>query len=1447
MLLGVGGAGRRGMTSGYEEGELELEEGEAASGGGAHGELGGGELVDPDALTYIDEKLHNLLGCFKKKFEGEISAQNLGSQYGGYGSFLPTYPHSSFIFSQARSPAVAANHGNASGSPYVPMETPQQNHLAKTTLDSTRQNDHSQIWDESNGNPSQQILNRAVNGPEQKARKIRIKVNSNRSLARNTAAIYSGLGLDISPSSSMEGSLDGTAGTPVPALSNDESPRTIFEIMTCHSIPGGVLLSPLAKKFLELGEKPKVELHQGRAECKEWGYTTSATLHRNDQTPMKIMSDKKTDSIPDFKGSKCIFSNPSAVNTGTKPQLQGISDNTDSIFLPIIKTKNSEEELVTVKSEISDLRGTKNGPLKGQNSGKKECKKESIFDRGFSDETKYDSDVNNNHPSTSYSGHLQKVSEKTLLEGDEGKAMQIKSESSQRKSKEMGSLLSEEPVDIVTKDVGRNSSGMMEGKKKKPSTSQSALSRKKVKVKAHEQLNDILPRKSYGEDESYALDHRIVSTNLYPKDKKVKLDKETIISGQPDIKLGDGNYGEHKIDPLFTDRSDPMPSACKNGTEELTMPLAASAPVVINEQWVCCDKCEKWRLLPYGMNPDILPKKWRCSMQPWLPGMSGCKISEDETTRALRALYMVPIPENNTVDGSNDNATSGVGTTTTTTFEGNIQSISTLQKLKGFHVGAMAVNNLDLADMSKPSKKLNAHASRKPCGVDCFPKLKEKRKHVGSKEKGGLVGINIIHPVRSNLGVDHDNLQASKKIKKEFNDHAKLHLHDYEISKNSPLVNETPRNMQKHISVSPDIKKHGSSSSAMHFHGEDKCFSDGLGKSSDTGKSDLSELPIKKKKSKQRQLRGDVPDPLPSKTTTKCNTKQTLSESNVVKEKPRSELKDSLTDRPASHARSAVAGVDDDKLNSEKECLSEQCQESSLVQHPLFSESSTRRNICHAQTSTAATSSSSKISTSCKSKAEFQETRASPVESVSSSPLRTCDKNSLDQHRRHSGAVAVNVHSQESGKKDSARSKRKYDFGHDSDEAKARGFGCFNGEMDHHDPKDGDMLNYEQELKNVHFKNKDSGLGVKNVQLNPVVEPKVNSDALLLHDNRGHKQLASHQHGKTPPHFNCNQNEPANMTPRKVKLDKGNIHYMDLKIDPSTAKGSKQHPSSNSASNDDSSYKAKQPEKAVIQNLETRKQVIHSGDSSNPVNASVLLKEARDLKHLSKRLKEKGDHFESTSMCFEAALKFLYVASLSEGPNIDSSKQVESIQAMKLYSETGNLCGYCAREFERIKKMANAALAYKCVEVAYMKAAFFKHPGAVKDRHALQAASLVVPPAESPSSSASDVDNFNNQNTAAKAVSTRVVHSPQITSDRISRNNHHLIGLLAYAEDMNNAFEGTKKSQNSFSAYLSGTGKDQVDGIALVREVLDFSFHDVKGLLQLIRHSMESINHESVK
>lgn len=46
--------------------------------------------------------------------------------------------------------------------------------------------------------------------------------------------------------------------------------------------------------------------------------------------------------------------------------------------------------------------------------------------------------------------------------------------------------------------------------------------------------------------------------------------------------------------------------------------VAPSVAPVVKEDWVCCDKCEKWRLLPPGVNPGSLPEKWLCSMLDWL-------------------------------------------------------------------------------------------------------------------------------------------------------------------------------------------------------------------------------------------------------------------------------------------------------------------------------------------------------------------------------------------------------------------------------------------------------------------------------------------------------------------------------------------------------------------------------------------------------------------------------------------------------------------------------------------------------------------------------------------------------------------------------------------------------------------------------------------------------------
>lgn len=53
------------------------------------------------------------------------------------------------------------------------------------------------------------------------------------------------------------------------------------------------------------------------------------------------------------------------------------------------------------------------------------------------------------------------------------------------------------------------------------------------------------------------------------------------------------------------------------GDKETEAPVT-STPAVFEDNWVQCDRCQKWRLLPAGTNPDHLPEKWLCTMLDWL-------------------------------------------------------------------------------------------------------------------------------------------------------------------------------------------------------------------------------------------------------------------------------------------------------------------------------------------------------------------------------------------------------------------------------------------------------------------------------------------------------------------------------------------------------------------------------------------------------------------------------------------------------------------------------------------------------------------------------------------------------------------------------------------------------------------------------------------------------------
>eukprot|EP01018_Ginkgo_biloba_P018331 Gb_16688 [translate_table: standard] len=249
--------------------------------------------------------------------------------------------------------------------------------------------------------------------------------------------------------------------------------------------------------------------------------------------------------------------------------------------------------------------------------------------------------------------------------------------------------------------------------------------------------------------------------------------------------------------------------------------------------------------------------------------------------------------------------------------------------------------------------------------------------------------------------------------------------------------------------------------------------------------------------------------------------------------------------------------------------------------------------------------------------------------------------------------------------------------------------------------------------------------------------------------------------------------------------------------------------------------------------------------------AANAMKEAKDLKHSADRLKNTGgNELESTGLYFRAALKFLHGASLLEPCNADNAKHGETTQSMTVYTDTARLCEFCAVTYERNKEMAAAALAYKCMGVAHMRVVVSKNVCLSRDRHELQMAVQMVPPGESPSSSASDVDNLNNHALMDKSSSVnpaKIVGSPQVAGNHVivARHRPHFLRLLQYTQDVNAGIEAFRKSESAFAAANSSLDDANygTEGISAVKRVIDFNFHDIDGLLRLVLLAMEAIYH----
>lgn len=1567
-----------------------------AAGMADHAELEEGEAYaddmppfdDPDvSLAYIDEKLQNVLGHFQKDFEGGVSAENLGSKFGGYGSFLPTYQRSPLL-PHTRTPPKVANASSRSpyhqstedvsqNPPAMAVPSVSQNNgsvapfsgdsIKKERCESTASKRGSSTHDPSNG-PSK--------SSDQNRFKVRIKVGSDNVLARNNAAIYSGLGLDISSPSSVEESPDGHGGLS-PEFSNVqlESPRTILQIMTCFSVPGGYLLSPLHGSLLQLTKKVVPSL-------KKW--ETSLEIENAQEAyeghvVKKMKSDGKKKKPTDMKRSNnrndvsafmkneidvetlagqkiasealSIPSSPRGMDANSNCQFEeeatgkslernkddrlkewAVNSNSKTITAETAKEEttdclasggfgSSELELSAAKRELKPVTEKTALTLEEMNTtSDTDFLLDRKHERKIKPESKSNPSVVNfeenaviDEKAPAVCRSMEKVTSKEASLYDTNVKNNTKSDAKRihREQKKNAPTSS----DLLDVDKGaRSSAGVKE--RKNDSHSKSSHSGKKPKAKPHRDVRDSLPDGSHGSKEQDILENGVGLGELQPKEKYwIKRDSDMLGASKREISSS-AKHDRHTASEEQKMHVPPSSVSTANAAPAL------QAPVVIEEHWVQCDICQKWRLLPYESDPDTLPKEWKCSMQLWLPGMNRCDVGEEETTNALNALYVIPPPANGIPSvGHPHAASSGLATANTFSINGHAEQS---RKRKSFPGDGSA-----LVDSSHPTQasaystitqppprvRSTADTNHYPSERDSVSKSvdvstekkKSKSKNRGSYSDGGdLVERSKKHSKgKGKREMDYGEYKASKKIKKE-----ERHRSSRDRNPECDLASgDVPDEAKAFLAKAKSLGEKGDISSLKQ---KSVARSDRLEKSkrdkdddialpedrnkeqyqtSDVQRSDVSSKKriVKEWEESQHSSIAQV-----SRGTTVNHSsaaKETHKDQNLkeTKSKPiKSEELYSTTDSKLgkglhSNQISSYYGghvnnelVEDSTHFAGKRGPSEVLDKRSS-EHALDLAGAASSDV----PTTAIASSSSKASGSQKKKNNSQVAKTSPIESVSSSPPRNSNIDKFSQNRivEKDGPMNANPGTMPSSVKylntevdivDNVRQAKK------SKESLLASEPVLHGSSQGNSDKDDELVQLTQGHASERFSlrkglddDQQHASGRKDSTVNgsstargynhlhsgdknnlrtdgSLVQPRTAASGskgdLIASESKKTAAPIQDRNGLTHCALDGNPKPevPSGKDKSYPKSNKQDMEKPKAQIAPSPLKETHSTPVKSNASKLTPQSRRSSDENGGQQRV-AKQGTSNPTDGKDGNSTAYALKEARDLKHKANRLKKEGKELESTRLYFEAALKFLHVASLLEPPGIDGLKQGDAAQSM--YSDTAKLCNFVGHEYERCKKMAAAALAYKCVEVAYLKAAYYKYPIASKDRQVLQAV-VQTTPGESPSSSASDIDNLNNNGLSKMAPSNKDANSPQVAGNHLLlavRNQPHLTRLLAYTNDVNSAFEATRKSQMAI-ASAAGNHEKGVDGLSSVKTVLDFNFRSVNDLLRLVRISMESIS-----
>ncbi|KAG8372966.1 hypothetical protein BUALT_Bualt12G0122000 [Buddleja alternifolia] len=1478
-----------GMMQGHE-----LEEGEACY-------YKDDTSIDPDvALSYIGDKVQSILGHLQKDFEGGVSAENLGAKFGGYGSFLPMYQRSPSIWSQPKSPQTVQN-PSFSTSPNNPFpEGPAPNYVTVPEAPSTQRSNSvsspgmrpSQTLKLSSEDGSMQQngslasdqfaeacpgkvelpYNKSGNKTHQRTLKVRIKMGPER-LEQYNAEIHN-LGL-TSPSSSAGNS---------PPVTPGESPADILQIMTSFPVSGGLLLSPLCEDLLNLTREKESSVENKHEAARKSSAISVRLLNNDVRGGKKAKSVDKSENFEKLENESTVdLNNRKQNNLESEIPECRMQHSHDLNCKPLSDTIREEKDVQVNKKKGNkdSVKGkTVSGKYDHQESGSSSVEKVTevrarISQKDVSFDNGSDSRITGNRNRASleaYSG-ISEGERVKVATYSPGLKVNLKASSGEQFRLGTPRDVNKSLFEGEKKSKGSQSSGKLTSKLADSSTDGG----KKGVHRVHLSKKPLVDT---------SLEHNENPKRLLERPSADRPKNSHIEAAKAKLAYGD-KFKEKSSDKKYYDKVAPeiymteVPAAAIPSNEgvvnRLEQPMVA--PLVIQEEWVGCDRCQKWRLLPFGTKSEQLPEKWVCSMLDWLPGMNRCDIGEDETSAAVRASHPGTIPENqyNFQDPHPaDKIVSGVSLGGAHHFDQSNQNFASnhiadqvkKQKLK---------EKVNMVRMSNPvpSSDGKKDLQRRAMKDGSSKEVNQSLAKVNSTNKS-----SVQHPNKSAIVVEKlnkrkgenlvgDDANPRKKSKKDFQRlHGKVEKNNSEAALDADKFETSGGNL---VRIGHSVTSGLPNEEPVKGGNKQSAQKDGI--SGRTGNLQISlqkqkeqmqelpdnqpagmktcvgrEVPAKKRKLKDYGEREHLEETRENTLQERNNSMKDESKDSAFPRDKKSRMTqieeefkrsngDDISKRKGAEAKVVLPG--NKKYTSNRGIEKEQQLRKPIVKAKLTigDIDKLRQDLGFQQLSTAATSSSSKVSDSRKNRVSYMEMKGSPQESVSSSPVRIneVNRNPLLDFR-------------EGDARDKSCSERVTGVNLPSEFV--------------HSPLVGNEGNVAEKCS----------LAPSRVLL---VNCGHNEGMSKDHSTSSRKKssLRSREKNRTSTQRERDRNDVKSSAPCSSDVQPNvNKNFVgssvnSTKVEPWSGKfridlrqGEKQgalcpskHGSGSLESLKRSSMNSRPVEDSV--NGGTSKAPDASLANKNVSNATAstalreaedILKEAEELRAHADLIKNSGFGSESNYEHFKAAVKFLQGASLLEACNGESSKLLE-MKPLQMYGTAAKLCKTCAHEYEKSSEMAAAALAYKCMEVAYMRVVYCKSSSTYRVWYDLQSSLQMAPPGESPSSSASDVDNLNYLATADKATLSKGNGSHAGNHVMVPRNVPNFVRLLDFTKDVNCAMEAAKKSQDTLAAaHVKLEESQNKEGIVSVKRVIDFSFQDVNELIRLVWVAFNTINHQGL-